>query len=202
MPDFFLSLPCTLPLFSIALVTFSVLHSSPLSSIDFVVAWWLTVSTWAWVYSMISAWAWVCANLGVGWSRSSSVGLPRSGRELISAWWWSWTEEKGEEWSRENRERELDRWQGPLVVAEQGLWFWVGDEGGVGDVGWEKHNNKKRVKIIILIKVEKKYRDCWRVFWKSEYVNGFALHMWRVFYIYCWRYSNTLTTGISPICVV
>jgi hypothetical protein len=33
----------SLPLFSVALVTFSVLHSSPLSSVDFLVAFGLTV---------------------------------------------------------------------------------------------------------------------------------------------------------------
>jgi hypothetical protein len=49
-PDFFLSphiflcsIRCALLLFSIALVTFSVLHSSPLSSVDFLVAFGLTV---------------------------------------------------------------------------------------------------------------------------------------------------------------
>ena len=78
LPDLFLSLPfffpsllCALPLFSITLVTFSVLHSSPFSSVDFVVVWWLTISAWAWVCSTISAWAWVCADLG-----SVDLGLP------------------------------------------------------------------------------------------------------------------------------
>jgi hypothetical protein len=47
-PEFFLSphiffVLGSLPLFSVALVTFSVLHSSPLSSVDFLVAFGLTV---------------------------------------------------------------------------------------------------------------------------------------------------------------
>ena len=85
---FFPSLLCALPLFSIALITFSILHSSPLSSVDFVVAWWLTLLVWKWVCSAISAWvdlglpAWVCSDLGVGLLADLDV-------VLAQAWWWS-----------------------------------------------------------------------------------------------------------------
>jgi hypothetical protein len=51
----------SLPLFSVALVTFSVLHSSPLSSVDFLVAFGLTVG------------------LGFGLSANLDLGLPLMG---------------------------------------------------------------------------------------------------------------------------
>ena len=90
---FFPSLLCALPLFSIALITFSVLHSSPLSSVDFGNG--LGFAGWkrAW---WRGGWkrAWVCrsqpglADLGLVVCRSQP-GFSDLGLGLLFVAWWS-----------------------------------------------------------------------------------------------------------------
>ena len=97
--------------FSVLSLLFSVLHISHLFSVDFVMAWWLTVGNGL-RFAPISISAWWCG----GWRLEMGLGL------LISAWWWvlvgclrrsRWIEEgggvvcgsvtEGEKWRRKEK---------------------------------------------------------------------------------------------------